>query len=164
MSNKCLCLYSQQKTICAPVSLRFYAHVKSSKTVAMVGWLWKGHISINIGPNDMNKGLLESQEAVLYSTSLTLSIIPTLSGATSQVFQKPQTLQQFLSPLYAECKRNVWHKLQLVLVLVCLNDGIQLVWNAVPSWSSRSTFTKTSTSGPCPLPSARPKWPNPPWN
>jgi len=47
----------------------------------------------------MNKGLLESQEAVLYSTSLTLSIIPTLSGATSQFFQKPQTLQRFLSPL-----------------------------------------------------------------
>ena len=59
-----------------------------------------GYISMNIKPNDMNKGLLESQEAVLYLTPLTLSKISTLPSATLQCFQKPKTLQGFLSPLY----------------------------------------------------------------
>jgi len=55
---------------------------------------------MNIKPNDMNKELLESQEAVLYSTPLTLSEMSTLLSATSRCFQKPKTLQGFLSPLY----------------------------------------------------------------
>ena len=64
----------------------------------------------------MNKELLESQEAVLYSTPLMLSIISTLSGATSQAFQKPQTLQRFLSPLYTVT----------VFVLLWLNGPCEL--------------------------------------
>jgi hypothetical protein len=55
---------------------------------------------MNIKPNDINKGPLESQEGVLYSTPLTLSEISTLPSTTLQFFQNPKTLQGFLSPLY----------------------------------------------------------------
>ena len=48
----------------------------------------------------MNKTLLESQEGVLYFTSLALSMISTISTIASHSVQNPQTLQWFLSPLY----------------------------------------------------------------
>ena len=46
---------------------------------------------MNIKPNDINKGPLESQEGVLYSTPLTLSEISTLPSATLQFFRNPKT-------------------------------------------------------------------------
>ena len=48
----------------------------------------------------MNKTLLESQEGVLYFTSLALSMISAISSVASHSVQNPQTLQRFLSPLY----------------------------------------------------------------
>ena len=58
----------------------------------------------------MNKTLLESQDGVLYFTSLALSMISTISSVASHSVQNPQTLQRFLSPLYvrgcAECQRH----------------------------------------------------------
>ena len=48
----------------------------------------------------MNKTLLESQEVVLYFTSLVLSMIFAISSVASHSVQNPQTLQRFLSPLY----------------------------------------------------------------
>src|SRR6201996_853305 len=46
----------------------------------------------------MNKPLLESQEGVLYFTTLALSEIPTLSSAASQSAQNSQTLQGVFEP------------------------------------------------------------------
>ena len=48
----------------------------------------------------MNKTLLESQEGVLYYTSLALSMISAISSVALHLVQNPQTLQRFLSPLY----------------------------------------------------------------
>ena len=48
----------------------------------------------------MNKTLLESQEGVLYFTSLALSMISAISSVALHSVQNPQTLQRFLSPLY----------------------------------------------------------------
>ena len=48
----------------------------------------------------MNITLLESQEGVLYFTSLALSMISAISSVASHSVQNPQTLQRFLSPLY----------------------------------------------------------------
>ena len=53
----------------------------------------------------MNKTLLESQEGVLYFTSLALSMISTISSVASHSVQNPQTLQRFLNPLYDVCKQ-----------------------------------------------------------
>ena len=55
----------------------------------------------------MNKILLESQEGVHYFTSLTLSIISTISSIASHLVQNPQTLQQFLSPLYVGAQNGL---------------------------------------------------------
>ena len=54
---------------------------------------------MNTDPNDMSKGLLESQDAVLYSTQPMLSVTSALASATLQFIRNPQTLQWFLSPL-----------------------------------------------------------------
>src|SRR6267154_4598133 len=78
-----------------------YLHIHNgSKTVAMDTLDYTRHNSTTIGSNDMIEGPLESQDQLPYLTSPTLSIILTLSSATSQLLQNCQTLQQFLSPLY----------------------------------------------------------------
>src|SRR6267154_953161 len=88
----------------APFSLCQALHHKCSetatKTIAIDTLYYTANISTTFGSHDMIEGPLESQDQLLYLTPPTLSIILTLSGATSQPLQNCQTLQRFLSPLY----------------------------------------------------------------
>ena len=61
----------------------------------------------------MNKTLLESQEGVLYFTSLALSMISAISSVASHSVQNPQTLQRFLSPLYSKLAHLMCSKCQM---------------------------------------------------
>ncbi len=58
----------------------------------------------------MTKAPLESWDQVLPTILPTLSEIPTLSGATSQIIINCQTLQQFLSPLYLQTRTPSHHE------------------------------------------------------
>ena len=97
--------------------IKHYYKIESSKTVAVITHVWMGHISTTTGSNHVMRSLFGSQEGVLSPFPPESSAIPTPPSATPPPLQNPQTLQQFLSPLYVVGHVEDWGKCGLLFTV-----------------------------------------------